>query len=236
METMIGTIMAVGFDYAPDGWAICNGQTLSIQNNMALYSLLNTVYGGDGKTTFALPDLRGRTIVGGYATAKKDVTPVLLGAKPGAQSVITPATGTGAAQITIDNLPAGLTGAAQINGLQATSTLYATSSGPGPTTPAPGATAPSSGAMLSSTGTGGPSAAIYYTNPTPSVPLPTVALNAASVTTALGGTASFTAQIGAAAPAALPVALTTVTTTPVMQPSLGLTYLICINGYYPTRN
>ena len=50
----------VGFNFAPAGWALCNGQLLSISQNQALYSLLGTTYGGDGVTTFALPDLRGR--------------------------------------------------------------------------------------------------------------------------------------------------------------------------------
>lgn len=48
----------------PQGWLLCNGQTLQMQQNMALFSLLGTAFGGDGKTTFQLPDLRGRTPVG----------------------------------------------------------------------------------------------------------------------------------------------------------------------------
>src|SRR5215213_5313178 len=48
-------------DFAPQGWAQCNGQLLPINQNQALYSLLGTTYGGDGRTNFALPDLRGRT-------------------------------------------------------------------------------------------------------------------------------------------------------------------------------
>jgi microcystin-dependent protein len=48
------------FNFAPKGWALCNGQTLPINQNQALFSLLGTTYGGNGQTTFALPDLRGR--------------------------------------------------------------------------------------------------------------------------------------------------------------------------------
>jgi microcystin-dependent protein len=51
----------VGFNFAPRGWAFCDGQILPINQNQSLYSLLGTTYGGDGRTTFALPDLRGRT-------------------------------------------------------------------------------------------------------------------------------------------------------------------------------
>ena len=53
----------VGFNFAPRAWALCNGQLLPINQNSALFSLLGTTYGGDGRTTFALPDLRGRAPV-----------------------------------------------------------------------------------------------------------------------------------------------------------------------------
>jgi microcystin-dependent protein len=52
-----------GFNFPPRGWAACNGQILPINQNQSLFSLLGTTYGGDGRTTFALPDLRGRTPV-----------------------------------------------------------------------------------------------------------------------------------------------------------------------------
>ena len=60
MEPFIGQIMMFGFNFAPRGWALCNGQLLEISQNEALFSLLGTTYGGDGRTTFGLPDLRGR--------------------------------------------------------------------------------------------------------------------------------------------------------------------------------
>ena len=56
----IGQILIVSFDFAPQGWAICEGQLLSINQNTALFALIGTTYGGDGVRTFALPDLRGR--------------------------------------------------------------------------------------------------------------------------------------------------------------------------------
>lgn len=64
MDTYLGTIMPVGFAFAPKGWALCNGQLLPIAQNQALFSLLGTNFGGNGVTTFGLPDLRGRTPVG----------------------------------------------------------------------------------------------------------------------------------------------------------------------------
>ena len=51
----------MSFDFAPKGWALCNGQLLPINQNQALFSLLGTTFGGDGRVNFALPDLRGRT-------------------------------------------------------------------------------------------------------------------------------------------------------------------------------
>lgn len=60
MEPFIGQICLFGFNYAPQGWALCDGSLLSISQNSALFALLGTQYGGDGINTFALPDLRGR--------------------------------------------------------------------------------------------------------------------------------------------------------------------------------
>lgn len=63
MEPFIGQIMMFGGNFAPRGWAKCDGSLLDISQNSALFSILGTTYGGDGKTTFALPDLRGRVPV-----------------------------------------------------------------------------------------------------------------------------------------------------------------------------
>lgn len=60
---MIGEIRMFGGNFAPRGWAFCEGQLLPISQNSALFSILGTTYGGDGRTTFALPDLRGRAPV-----------------------------------------------------------------------------------------------------------------------------------------------------------------------------
>lgn len=59
----LGEIRIFSFNFAPKGWAQCNGQLLPINQNQALFSLLGTKYGGDGRTTFALPDLRGRLAI-----------------------------------------------------------------------------------------------------------------------------------------------------------------------------
>jgi len=63
MDPLLGQIQPFGFNFAPRGWSKCDGQLLSISQYSALFSLLGTTFGGDGRTTFALPDLRGRSIV-----------------------------------------------------------------------------------------------------------------------------------------------------------------------------
>jgi microcystin-dependent protein len=63
-DPFIGEIRLVSFAFPPKGWAPCNGQLLPIASNQALFAVLGTTYGGDGRTTFALPDLRGRVPVG----------------------------------------------------------------------------------------------------------------------------------------------------------------------------
>ncbi len=60
-EPFLSEIRIMSFGYAPKGWAMCNGQLLPINQNQALFSLLGTTFGGDGRVNFALPDLRGRT-------------------------------------------------------------------------------------------------------------------------------------------------------------------------------
>jgi microcystin-dependent protein len=60
-EPFLSEIRIMSFNFAPRGWALCNGQLLPINQNQALFSLLGTTYGGDGRVNFALPDLRGRT-------------------------------------------------------------------------------------------------------------------------------------------------------------------------------
>lgn len=64
MDPFIGEIRLLGCNFAPRGWALCVGQLLSIQQNSALFSLLGTTYGGDGITTFGLPNLQGNTPIG----------------------------------------------------------------------------------------------------------------------------------------------------------------------------
>lgn len=85
MEPFIGQIQAFGFNFAPRGWAKCDGQLLSISSNTALFSLLGTTYGGDGRTTFALPDLRGRAPI--HQGNGPGLASVALGARAGVENI-----------------------------------------------------------------------------------------------------------------------------------------------------
>jgi microcystin-dependent protein len=88
MEPYIGEIRAFSFDFAPMNWAICDGRQLAILQNQALYSLLSTQFGGDGRTYFNIPDLRGRFPI--FPTDLKN------GVKDGKENVT----------LTADNMPA----------------------------------------------------------------------------------------------------------------------------------
>jgi microcystin-dependent protein len=73
-EAFLGEIRLMSFGFAPKGWAQCNGQLLPIDQNQALFSLLGTVYGGDGKVNFGLPDLQGRVPIsmdGGHTLGER---------------------------------------------------------------------------------------------------------------------------------------------------------------------
>jgi microcystin-dependent protein len=85
-DQYLGEIRMVGFNYAPQGWALCNGQTLSISANNALFALLGTTYGGNGTTNFNLPDLQGRMPL--HAGAGAGLPVYVQGAKAGNESII----------------------------------------------------------------------------------------------------------------------------------------------------
>ena len=92
-EPLLGEIRMFAGNFAPRGWAMCDGQILSISQNTALFSLLGTIYGGDGRTTFALPDLRGRVPM--HHGNGPGLTGKNIGLKSGTETNI----------LTTDNLP-----------------------------------------------------------------------------------------------------------------------------------
>ena len=84
-EPFIAEIRIFANNFAPRNWAFCNGQLLPISQHTALFSLIGVIYGGDGRTTFALPDLRGRTAIG--PRNGPGLSPYQLGQKGGAERV-----------------------------------------------------------------------------------------------------------------------------------------------------
>lgn len=84
-EGFLGEVKMFAGNFAPRGWALCEGQLLSISQNTALFSILGTTYGGDGRTTFALPDIRGRVPVG--TGNGPGLSPYRLGQRGGTENV-----------------------------------------------------------------------------------------------------------------------------------------------------
>lgn len=84
-EPFVGQIIMAGFNFAPRGYALCNGQLLSIAQNTALFSLLGTTYGGNGTTTFALPNLQGR--IPNHQGQGPGLSPRTLGEQAGSETV-----------------------------------------------------------------------------------------------------------------------------------------------------
>ena len=86
MDPFLGEIIMFGGNFAPRGWAFCDVQLLPISSNSALFSILGTTYGIDGRTTFGLPDLRGRAAI--HEGAGPGLSPVILGQKIGSQNAV----------------------------------------------------------------------------------------------------------------------------------------------------
>lgn len=84
-DPFIGQIMQVGFTFAPTGWSVCAGQQVSIQQNSAMFALLGTNFGGNGTTTFGLPDFQGRVAIGSGNGA--GLSPYVIGQKAGTETV-----------------------------------------------------------------------------------------------------------------------------------------------------
>ena len=85
VQPFIGELAVVAFNFAPSGWALCNGQLLPIAQHETLFALLGTTYGGDGESTFALPDLRGRVPL--HMGVGSGLSGRFLGEKGGRESV-----------------------------------------------------------------------------------------------------------------------------------------------------
>jgi microcystin-dependent protein len=177
-QNFIGNVMLVAFPFAPKGWAACNGQLLPINQNQALFSLLGTQYGGNGTTTFALPDLRSRVPVG-------------MGQGPGLANIqIGQTAGVESVTVLAANIPAHTH---TLNGQSGTGTT----SVPGP------------GTVLARTVVDDGTGVVSYSSTAPNT-----ALAAASISATTGGS----------------------TPVGIRNPYLGLQYIICVSGIFPSRN
>jgi microcystin-dependent protein len=231
-EAYVGEIRLFSFNWAPDGWLLCQGQLVQVNQFQALFSLISNVYGGDGVSTFALPDLRGRAPVqagqgplGFYQWAQKGGTNN------------TQVTGAGSVTITsMSQLPqhthaANFTGSGSTPFVDPTIKINVSNDTATSATPlADGYFAPLK--------PGGPGLAPLGYTATTNNGMTTLNTNTAvaggggggGIT---GGTVTVAAA-GAVAPSAIPVPFT-VTVPATDPPFLVLNYAICVNGIYPPR-
>ncbi|WP_199757123.1 phage tail protein [Pedobacter sp. KBW06] len=187
MDEYIGVVKAFAGNFPPRGWQFCNGQIVAIAPNTALFSILGTTYGGNGQTTFGLPDLRGRAPVG-------------WGQGPGLSNyVLGEASGSENTSILINNMPA--------HNHIATSTLALNASNAAATVSTPVA-----GNALAAGKDVNTDTVSMYTTATPNVPL-------------AGGSVATTVGINGGN---VPISI--------LQPTLAISYIICFQGVFPSRN
>ncbi|MGL3001881.1 phage tail protein [Flavobacterium sp. RSSB_23] len=214
-EELMGTIKLFAGNFAPRGYYTCEGQTLSISQNTALFSLLGTTYGGDGVSTFKLPDLRGA-----FPTQCTNIG----GAHPGGSYSLGQTGGTQSFTITSANMPphthsivkgqgSNLTGTLSVN------TVLQASTSPG-ADPSPSATNNVLGKAVDTNGASDPN---LYTNAAPSQ-------NLAGISSTVNNNLNFDPsglQLTPWGSGPLPV--------PTVPPFVAMQYIICYEGIYPSR-
>ncbi|MFZ6818479.1 phage tail protein [Undibacterium sp. Ji22W] len=225
MEAFMGTVLPVAFNYPPRGWLFCNGQTIPISQNSAMFALLGTMYGGDGQVTFGIPDLRGRVVVGSQG-AGPGISNVSQGEKAGVNSVTVIANGNVSFTLNTANLPAhNHPATVSFNPFNASTQITVGSATTG------GLTAAANNGGLTATGAGTTGAAIYL----PAGTSPTNPVNLGGVSTSVSGSGTVATQnTGSGTPVTAP--FTTSSLVSVMQPYLGLNYIIAMEGIFPSRN
>ncbi len=221
-EPFLGEIRMVAFNYAPDGWALCHGQLMPVAQNNALFSLLSTTFGGDGRVNFGLPDFQGRGPVGtGNGT---NLSPIAWGAKSGSESITLTQN-----QMPAHNHAAQFSGqAAQISGTAATTVNVAMG-----TTATDVIVQPTSGGtsyLTAATAKIGATQAMISGLYTGTAPSGTPAkLGGVQASTSLSGLSSTSAgsvavgQTGGSQPV------------PTRNPYLGVCFIIATQGLYPVR-
>ncbi|CAO3363297.1 phage tail protein [Azospirillum melinis] len=241
-DAMLGTILIWPIRWVPVGWHLCDGSLLNIQTYAALYSLIGTIYGGNGSTTFGLPDLRNRVPVGGPSVTG------LNGTAFGASAVSFNLTSAGTIQsanlpqhthtasFTPTTGPVNFTIPATTGNLTIATTVNATSTNGSSPTPTSTANMLSNAVATTAKVYG----AEQTTNLVPltgvsSVPNGTASTPALSGSvTAVNGGSIAVQPAGNASPT--PLAVTGAGSINVTQPSLYMNFIICIEGLYPQRN
>ncbi|WP_296943587.1 phage tail protein [uncultured Massilia sp.] len=217
MDPILGQIILWPVPWVPYGWALCDGSTLSINQNQALFSLLGTYYGGDGVTNFRLPDLRNKFPMG---------TDVMnqVAMQGGATSAnLSGATGVGSVTIGLDNLPPhsheatftpGAATTASVS-VPADATGASSNNSPGPTT------------VLGNISAGTLAARVYSTDAA------TTTLKPFDVAVPASGGSVAVASAGGGQP--LPVQVSLGGNVGTVPPYLTLNFIIALQGVYPSR-
>ncbi len=237
MDPILGSVLLCPYTFAPQGWMFCHGQILNIQSNAALYALLGVQFGGDGRTTFALPDLRGRIPVAVNSTVAADrivTAPVSNQGVPTRQSVVGDTLGanvrlvsTGPANIALTeaNMPAHTHVAAVSSGSSTVNVSLSVALDEA-TDPAPTA-----GGYLATAASSGTSVTNMY--------LPTLGAAGSVALAKATGQVNFSptvtnASTGTGQLITAPVTLTAKSApTP---PFLAMQYIIAVQGTFPQRN
>ncbi len=246
MDAFIGTILLWPVAWAPQDWLFCNGQMLQTTSYQALFSLIGNRFGGDGRTTFALPDLRGRVPVGvGQQPGGSLYNLGQYGGKEQNQAFFS-----GGTSITVPLVQHNHTATASVSFNPVTPTASASLSGVQVQIPAsasgtadtavPGPTATLAKPKLSSAGPG--ASATIYTSAAPDTTLKpggsvtgsvSVTVNPITITPASATVTVANAGTGNTNP--IPVNISGTANVSAMQPYQVLNYIICVNGLYPTR-
>ena len=206
-DFLMGTIFVWPIGWAPRGFMPCNGQLLPISQNTALFSLLGTAFGGDGRTTFALPNLNGRVPLGmgnGFD----------LGEAAGSASVTLTA-----GNIPAHTHPATFTGTGGGGSTPLSVTVQASTGATGNTN------TPSTTNKFLAASPGGPNGAQMWAS---SLSSPAIDLGGVTASGGGGGITGGTITVGPNATANAPIST--------LPPYLGLNFIICVEGIFPARN
>lgn len=246
MEGTMSEIRGFGPNWAPRNWGLCAGQLVAISQNQALFSLLGTTYGGDGRTTFGLPDLRGRTPIG--QMRGPGLSDRRIGSRSGTETTILVQNNlpphhhglTGASVVSsglsvdTSGLSTVVTGTADLTAATASATLKANSANASQSAPTAGATLAAT-AIPSGRST---TPAYGYNTAAPNTDLHSshIALNGTAPVTGNGtlvGTASVSGSLGLGGNTDNTGASTAFNN---MQPYLTISWIVCMQGVFPSRN